>query len=265
MKITDVHCHIFPHKIAEKAAGAIGDFYGVKMFEVATVENLAAAHEAAGINRCVVSNSATTTHQVHSINTFIGESIAHNPNYIGFGSIIPGMDGWQEELDHLQAMGLRGLKIHPDFQKIPIDVPAGFEMYREIARRGLPVLFHMGDYRYDFSSSQRLLNLLRQAPDLRVIAAHFGGWSVWETAMDTTMPENVVYDTSSTTPMTNRDLVLRMIDFFGPDRLLFGSDFPMWQPKAMVDQILDLGLDQSSLETIFYRNFEKLFGPEGSE
>ena len=89
------------------------------------------------------------------------------------------MDGYEEVLDELQALGSRGLKIHPDFQKLPIDDPSGIETYRAIARRGLPVLMHMGDNRYDFSSPERLTNLIRQVPDLIVIAAHFGGWNAW--------------------------------------------------------------------------------------
>ena len=118
------------------------------------------------------------------------------------------------------SLGLRGLKIHPDFQKLPIDDPSGIETYRAVARRGLPVLFHMGDDRYDYSTPQRLMNLLRQVPDLRVIAAHFGGWRAWELSYENPLPENVLYDTSSTTPMIPRDFVLRMLDRFGPERFL---------------------------------------------
>ena len=168
------------------------------------------------------------------------------------------MDGFEEELDRLQELGLRGLKIHPEFQKLPIDDPSGIETYRSIARRGLPVLFHMGDSRYDFSTPQRLMHLLRQVPDLRVIAAHFGGWQAWELSYEHPLPENVLYDTSSTTPMIPREFVLRMLDRFGAERFLFGSDFPMWEPKRMVEQIEALGLDVETLSRIFYRNFMQL-------
>ena len=72
-------------------------------------------------------------------------------------------------------LGLRGIKIHPDFQKLAIDDERGIETYKAIARRDLPVLFHMGDDRYDFSSPERLTNLLRRVPELRAVAAHFGG------------------------------------------------------------------------------------------
>lgn len=258
MKITDIHAHVFPDRLAEKAAHSIGDFYGAPMYCAASVDALVREEEAAGVSRCVVSSSAVTPHQVRDINTFISQAAAAHPGFIGFGSIYPGMDGYEEELDRMVELGLRGLKIHPDFQKLPIDDPSGIDTYRAIARKGLPVLFHMGDDRYDFSTPQRLMNLLRQVPELRAIAAHFGGWRAWELSYENPLPENVLYDTSSTTPMIPKDFVLRMLDRFGAERFLFGSDFPMWKPKAMAEQICALGLDEDTLERIFYRNFDAL-------
>ena len=174
MKIADIHVHVFPDKLAEKAAHSIGEFYDKTAYTIASTDRLAKELEEAGISRCVISNSATTPKQVHNINTFLAQAAREHPGFIGFGSLYPGMEGYEEELDRMEELGLRGLKIHPDFQKVPIDASCGIDMYRSIARRGLPVLFHMGDDRYDFSSPKRLTNLLRKVPDLKVIAAHLG-------------------------------------------------------------------------------------------
>ena len=258
MKITDVHAHVFPDKLADKAAHSIGDFYGAASYCAASVENLLREEQKAGISRCVISNSAVTPHQVHDVNTFLASAAASHPSFVGFGSIYPGMDGLEEELDRIVSLGLRGLKIHPDFQKLPIDDPSGIETYRAVARRGLPVLFHMGDNRYDFSSPERLTNLLRRVPDLQVVAAHFGGWNIWPQSLAHPQPESVLYDTSSTLGMTDRDIVLRLIDKIGPDRLIFGTDFPMWSPKEELARFLSLGLDESSRQKILYKNFMKL-------
>ena len=157
-------------------------------------------------------------------------------------------------------LGLRGVKIHPDFQKLAIDAPEGVETYRAIARRNLPVLFHMGDAHSDLSSPERLLNLLRQVPDLRPIAAHFGGWQTWQHAYEHPLPSPVVYDTSSTTPLVDREFILRMLDRYGEDRMLFGTDFPMWKPAQMVAQLHALGLGKETEEKIFYGNFARYFG-----
>ena len=260
-KVADIHAHVFPEKLADKAPASISAFYGG--MEVAchpaTPQKMAFYEQEAGITRFVMSNSATTAHQVHSINDFLPQAVKNIPGAIAFGSIFPGMDGAIEELERAKALGIRGLKVHPDFQKVPLDDPAGVPIYRRAAELGLPVLFHMGDDRYDYSTPERLMNLLRQVPDLQVIAAHFGGWRAWELSYENPLPENVLYDTSSTTPMIPRDFVLRMLDRFGPERFLFGSDFPMWEPVKMVEQFRGLGLDENTLSRIFSGNFEALF------
>ena len=260
MKVADFHAHIFPDKLADKAAGSIGNFYGVKIERTASVDVLVAEETKAGVSRCVVSNSAVTPKQVHNINNFISGAITAHPNFIGFGSIFPGMDGFEEELDRMLELGLRGVKIHPDFQKLAIDDPSAIETYRAIARRGMPVLFHMGDFRYDFSSPERLTNLLRKVPDLQVIAAHFGAWGAWEQSLSHPQPENVLYDTSSSLGMTDHDMIMRLFDKRGTDLFLFGSDFPMWSPKEGLERFMALGFDDATNETILYGNFMKLFG-----
>ena len=58
--------------------------------------------------------------------------------------------------------------------------------------------------------------------------------------------------------MTDRDTVMRLIDQIGPDRLLFGTDFPMWSPKEELERFLALDLDESSRQKILYDNFMNL-------
>ena len=142
MIITDIHAHVFPDRLADKAAHSIGDFYGTPMYSAASVDRLLAEDGEADISYSVICNSAVTPHQVHDVNNFLAAAAASHPSFIGFGSIYPGMDGFEEELDRMMALGLRGLKIHPEFQKLPIDDPSGIETYRAVAKRGLPVLFH---------------------------------------------------------------------------------------------------------------------------
>ena len=245
MKIADIHAHIFPEKLAEKASHSIGSFYGVSIEREADMPRLCAEDKLAGITRCVVSNSATNASQVQNANTFLAEAVRGHDGYLAFGTIYPGMDGFEEELDRMLELGLRGIKIHPDFQKLAIDDERGIETYKAIARRDLPVLFHMGDDRYDFSSPERLTNLLRRVPELPRSLAHL-------------QPESVLYDTSSTLGMIDRELVLRFIDKIGPDRLIFGTDFPMWSPKEELERFLSLGLDEAEQQKILYGNFMNL-------
>ncbi len=260
-KVADIHAHVFPEKLADKAPASISAFYGGMgvACHPATPQKLAFYEQEAGITRFVMSNSATSAHQVRSINDFLPRAAETVPGAIAFGSIFPGMDGAIEELERAKALGIRGLKVHPDFQKVPLDDPAGVPIYRKAAELGLPVLFHMGDDRYDYSTPERLMHLLRQVPDLQVIAAHFGGWRAWAHSYECPLPSCVLYDTSSTLPMIPRGMVLRMLDKFGPERFLFGTDFPMWSPKEELARFLALGLGEDVNEKILYGNFMKLF------
>ena len=259
MKVADIHAHIFPHKIAEKASASIGGFYDASSSHIATFENLIEQEAIAGIEVFAASSSATGPAQVAHLNDFIAECARQKDHVIGFGSLYPTMDNWEPELERMQAMGIRGIKIHPDFQRVCIDEPSAIDMYRGIAKAGLPVLFHMGDARFDYSAPERLTNLIRQVPDLIAIAAHFGGGQAWDRSYAHILPENVFYDTSSSLMFLGKERSLDYLEKMGPHRFLFGTDFPMWTPKIELERFLSLGLDETTQNRILYGNFEALF------
>lgn len=259
MRIADIHAHIFPHKLAAKASASIGGFYGTHAGHLASVETLLPLEAEAGITHCAVSSSATSPHQVQHINDFIASEVQAHSNLIGLGTLFPTMEGWEAEVERMVALGLRGVKIHPDFQHIPIDLPEAVPMYRAVAKAGLPVLFHMGDARYDYSSPQRLTNLIRQVPDLIAIAAHFGGWQAWDKSYDHVQPENVFYDTSSSLMFLGKERALDFLDKLDAQRFLFGTDFPMWTPAEELQRFLDLGLEEALQAQILFGNFKRLF------
>ena len=58
MTIIDTHAHIYPVKIARKAAASIGDFYSIPMDLDGTVGELLRAGEEAGITRHIVHSMA---------------------------------------------------------------------------------------------------------------------------------------------------------------------------------------------------------------
>ncbi len=259
MKIADIHAHIFPDKIAAKASRSISGFYNADSSHIPTLQNFLGQKEKAGIQIAAISSSATAPSQVGAINTFIAQCIQAAPGLIGLGSLFPTMDNWEAELEWMVQAGLRGVKIHPDFQQIPIDEPKAVPMYRAIAKAGLPVLFHMGDAKFDHSSPERLENLIRQVPDLIAIAAHFGGWQSWDRSFNHILPENVFYDTSSSILFLGEEKSLAFLDKAGAHRFLFGTDFPMWTPKTELDRFLNLKLDETTRDQILYGNFERLF------
>ena len=80
------------------------------------------------------------------------------------------------------SLGLKGVKLHPDFQNFEADSPCAMSIFELCAEAGLPVLVHTGDYRFDYSNPNRIANVLRAFPKLKFVGAHFGGWSVWDEA-----------------------------------------------------------------------------------
>ena len=106
MKVADIHAHIFPEKLADKAPASISAFYGGMdvACHPATAENLVKFEHEAGITRFVMSNSATSAHQVRSINDFLPQAVKDVPGAIAFGSIFPGMDGAEEELERAKFL-----------------------------------------------------------------------------------------------------------------------------------------------------------------
>ena len=78
------------------------------------------------------------------------------------------------EIDRIEKLSLKGIKLHPNTQRFPIDDIRMDPVYDALQGR-LPVLIHCGDPRYDYSHPRRLRRVLERFPKLTVIAAHLGG------------------------------------------------------------------------------------------
>lgn len=260
--ITDVHTHIFPGKIAEKAVGAIGEFYDIPMCHPGSPEALLKSGGAIGVRKYLVCSSATVPKQVVSINDFIRDCCEAHPEFLGFGTLHPGYEDIPGEVRRIEEMGLRGVKLHPDFQRFNIDDPAAFPIYESCQERGLPVLFHTGDERYDWSAPVRMAAVAKKFPGLICIAAHFGGYNHWQDVEVYKDLPNVWFDTSSALFKLPRERALGLIKLMGHRRFMFGTDFPMWDHREELERFLSLGLPEEIRDDILYRNFQRLFGVE---
>ncbi|MDD3242442.1 MAG: amidohydrolase family protein [Eubacteriales bacterium] len=264
--IVDAHAHIFPVKIAEKATKAIGAFYDIPMQNPqGLAEQLAEVGAKAGICRFLVCSSATVPAQVGSINDFIHEACLRYPQFIGLGTLHPFMDDVDAEIDRIVELGLHGVKLHPDFQKFYIDDEKAIAMYRRLAQRHLPVLFHTGDARYEYSAPTRLRRVLDEVDGFVAIGAHFGGYNRWEEARKVLRHPNVYYDTSSSLFALPPDEAADILRDYGADRCMFGTDFPMWEPKGELERFMAMPLTQAEREQVFYKTFCKLFGVDADK
>ena len=257
MQIINFHSHIYPSAIAEKATKSIGKFYNIPMDRIGTPEKLLQDSKEAGITSCVVHSVATTPKQVTTINDFIAEECSIHKEFIGFGAIHPDFENPEEEINRIKALGLKGIKIHPDTQLFNVDDEKMLPIY-EILSDNLPILIHCGDYRYGYSHPERLAKILDLFPRLTVIAAHFGGWSMPDLALEYLENRNCFLDTSSSFFCTGMKRAEELIKIYGSERILFGTDFPMWNGKEELSRFLEMDLSQKEKENILYKNAEKL-------
>lgn len=263
MKLVDVHAHIFPDKIANKASVAIGRFYDNfhPMEENGTIARLTELGEQAGVNHYVVFSAATRPEQVHSINDFIAEQMKANPEKItGLERLHPDMENPEEEIDRMIALGLKGVKLHPDFQEFYVDSPGAKRLYAYLEGK-LPVLFHAGDYRYSYSSPRRIAQVSDEFPELTIIAAHFGGWSEWREAIEWIVPRKRIFvDTCSALYSMSDEEAYKIIEMYGANRVLFGTDYPMCTYEGELAKLRRLPLTAQEQEQIFWKNAQRIFG-----
>ncbi|MBQ2823467.1 MAG: amidohydrolase [Oscillospiraceae bacterium] len=258
--IIDSHAHIFPDKIAEKAVEGIGSFYDLKMRFDGKISTLIDIGAKAGVEKFVVQSVATTPAQVESINNFIAKSVETYPDkLIGFAAIHPDYEDICGELDRACEMGLKGVKIHPDFQHFRIDDDKAMKIYEHIEGK-MPLLVHTGDYRYEWSKPERMARVLDAFPKLQVIGAHFGGWSEWDKVEEAYAGREIWVDTSSALYELSAETAMKLIRFFGVDHVLFGTDYPMWSAVEELEMLGKLPLSEEEREMILHGNIEKLLG-----
>lgn len=211
MTVIDCHCHIYPDKIATRAVQSVGDFYNIQMdITDGSGDALLAACAGSPITHHIVHSVAVKPSNVESINNFIAAQCQAHPEFIGFATLHQDYPDPEAEIERAIGLGLKGLKLHPDTQRVNMDDPRLMAIY-EIIEGRLPLIVHCGDYRYDYSHPRRMKNVLHTFPDLVVDAAHFGGWSIFDLAVEYLEDENCFFDMSSAQ------------EFLGPRRTMMPS------------------------------------------
>ena len=263
-KIFDAHCHIYPDQIAHRAVEGIDRFYENLPFEPydGTTGTLSGVGSEAGISHYVVHSVATAPHQVSSINRYIADEVNLSKGvFTGLGTLHPDSGHQEQDLNEIISLGLKGVKLHPDFQKFEADSSRAMHIFELCAEAGIPVLVHTGDYRFDYSNPNRIANVLRAFPTLKFIGAHFGGWSVWDEAAKILADfDNILVDTSSTFYAVGPEKGKELIRHWGAERVMFGSDYPMWHPQHDIDCLMEMGLTENEYCRIFWDNAANVFG-----
>lgn len=260
--LIDIHTHAFHPKIAHKAVEHLNDYYTVSCAGTGTVTDLLARQAKAGIERCVVLCAATQPAQVIPANNYAILLQKEYPNIIAFGTLHPAFTEWEKQLAHLKAAGIRGIKLHPDFQGFWLNDPRLLPML-EHAQDDFVFEVHIGDYLppdQNPSCPYKAAALLDAFPRLRLIAAHMGGYQHWSYALEALAGRDVWLETSSTTPFINPELLGKLLAKHPRERVLFGSDYPLYDPGDEAYRLQKMtGFSDTEMEEIM-SNAQPLLG-----
>ncbi|MDD2237664.1 MAG: amidohydrolase family protein, partial [Kiritimatiellae bacterium] len=174
----DVHTHAFHPKIAARAVEQLAKHYGVGIAHNGLAEDLLNRLDEAGVERAFVHSAATKAEQVKPANDWAIYLQEHYPRFEAFGTIHPDFADFEQELNRLASCGIRGIKLHPDFQGFWLDDPRLGPIFECIGARFV-LMVHIGDEHppeENPSCPAKLARVLDTYPDLRVVAAHFGGY-----------------------------------------------------------------------------------------
>ena len=277
--IIDFHVHTFPEAIAARAVGGLQESAGVPPYTDGTVEALSASLERAGMDRALLLPVATNPKHCSRIN-----DTAASQNGMGrllsFGAIHPDCPDWKQELARVQALGLRGVKLHPFFQNTDFDDPRYLRILDRAGELGLVVVTHAGlDVGFPGQvrcSPEMILRAVRQVGPVKLVLAHMGGWKNWD-RVEALLPETSVYldtafscGTIPTLPagqyagaplrLLDEAAFLRMVRLFGADRILFGTDSPWSDQRQSLAWMQALELPEAQKAAILGGNAARLLG-----
>jgi len=264
-RTVDAHCHIYPEKIAARAISGTDTFYGLHSVKNGIVSDMIKEGSEQGIDHYVVQSVASTPRQVKSINEFIArEEAEYKGRLTGLGTLHPDSEDILGDFEHLCELNLHGVKLHPDIQSFRIDDKKCMKIYELCESHGLPILMHTGDYRYDNSNPDRMVPVLKAFPRLIMVGAHLGGWSVWDEAAEKlSRYENLYVDTSSSFGFLTDEKMKELILAFGIDKVMFATDYPMWDASDELKRLTSLGFTDAEYEKLLGKNAAKVFGIGG--
>lgn len=271
--IIDFHTHTFPEKIAAHALAHMQSMSHNAVFTDGTVAGLQASMKLAGVSRSVVLPVVTNPEKASHINDV---SISHDPSdgLIYFGGVHPDTTYWHEELSRIQQAGLKGIKLHPLQQGTNIDDPRYLRILERCGELGLIVVLHAGadpGFPGQVRCTPKMIRAaLDQVGPVQLVAAHMGSLLYWDSVPEYLLDTGVYIDTSFALGKmaqtqehfyTDDELQLltdarfcELVELFGKERVLFGTDSPWNRQVYTRKQIDSLPLSEDTREHIYWKN-----------
>lgn len=259
--IVDFHTHCYADTVAQKARHVLPEGSQFGPFYDCTLGGLLDSMKKNGIDMSLTLHIANTPHAVKKVNDW-AITCNQTPNIRAFGSVHPQYPDYKSEIARLKDAGIKGLKFHPYYQKFDCDDRSVYPVYEEAAKQGMIMLFHCG---YDmmvegaYCTPDKFARMASDFGGATIVAAHLGGWDLWDEAFELFLGKDIYLDTSFAFRFLTDEKRRILLDNHSPDRLLFGTDGP-WVDSADDVAVLRGYVSGEKADKIFYKNALHLLG-----
>ena len=262
--IIDFHTHIFPDELAPRAMYQLSASINYIYTPVSdgTVSGLLQNMDDWGVDLSVVQPVVTNESQMRKVNEWVAG--IRSERLVCFGSIYPLAEDYKSAIDFVAALGLKGLKFHPEYQDFIVDDRRMLRIYDYALSKGLILLFHAGydpafspPYR---SSPQQFAHIEEEMRGGVLIAAHLGGHDQWDDVESCLAGRNIYLDTSMGFEYFPHDQFVRIVRRHGADKILFASDAPWSNAQTEKEQLMALAIPDEEKDMILGGNAKRLLG-----
>ncbi|MBQ3093935.1 MAG: amidohydrolase family protein [Clostridia bacterium] len=265
--LIDCHTHIFPDRIAASTVAHLSQVGNMPAHTDGTAEGLRRSMSDAGIDLAIVLPVVTKPSQFESINRFAAEINAQNDRLISFGGIHPDNDDIEQKLDAIVALGLKGIKLHPDYQGVFIDDERYLRILQGAVDRDLYVTIHAGidiglpdPVHASPDRVRAMLDIVKQPNGPHILLAHTGGYGCWDDVERLLVGQDVYFDLSFSFGRIDEEQLLRIIRDHGAERILFATDSP-WDAQENDRVYFErLPLTADERDAVAYKNACRILG-----
>jgi uncharacterized protein len=281
MEIVDAHVHLFPPDFArDRLALAARDpwfglAYGDGRARMATAEELIASLDGAGIAAAVACGWPWQDAGLcRAHNDYLLDAAQRYLNRIRPLAIVAPLAGQAAiiEAERALAAGAAGLgELNADAQGFDLTDPAPLAgLASLLIQTGKPLLLHTSEplgHRYPgkgTATPEKVVAFLLAYPALRVVAAHWGGGLPFYALMPevAAATQNLWYDSAASTYLYRFDVFAHAAALVGPQRILWGTDWPLLRQAPFLRRTLTAGLPDAALPAILGANARRLYWAE---
>ena len=259
--IIDFHTHIFPDKISDRVISVLAKKANINPFSDGTLGGLVEKMDLAGCDISVALPVLTDEKQFDGILSYVKSVNSGNfkNRVISFMGMHPGISDKENKIRTIKDAGVKGIKIHPDYQGAFFDDKRYIEILLLAKKYDLIVVTHAGvDYGFPGETVKctpdRVLNVLNVVGDMKLVLAHLGGHMMTDEVFMKLAGKNVYFDTSYVLKEIDEKTFLKTVSKHGADRILFATDSPWSDIKADIEKIKGFKLSETDKAKIFYKN-----------